>query len=628
MQRRPLKAITDPSDIQSQPATKRQRRDVIEDGLLGSLKNDLKSLATHIRTGQIQRVGMENPELALQETLFLPRELNIASHQLTGGESLIDASVGSSGFLAPKRIFAAINTFQRGEVVEYEYKDVGSLETNLGLYLGEEGVLPENMRVEFTSAGQVANSNTMYVTLGCGSQHILSTLFNVIIKHPNDIIVIPTPSYGLLFKSIKSAEGDYKFLPLKAEDNFKPNAQSLIALITRTNDDLRLMHQEAVKFKINKIKKYIPKHKESRAIYLLIHKLEDNLKSQTSLSSKIIRKLNLAIGVYVMTFVQTKGLKNPLHSKIYKVQLTAKLQVPFRNCVRGYLHINPHNPTGAVMTQPEVDLLAQTLAPIPKLTIVEDLAHKDISLSAAKIGFFTRTPVRDRTVSVFSFSKSLALTGMRSGFGIGPHRLIDKVHKHMYESQVFPPLSVPRTVNAVITTPQAKRISYFNKCNTAYQFRLALLKAFVYGIHTITDPALQARVKEKMRKMDLQMKHVLDTGISNLSLLGEPEGCFFAVLDLSEYSGHFIGETQLTSSVDFANFFFYLADVQMVPNEVNGYFDKPTLRFSLTISDDEICRALLRIKHAIVYLTEEPNPKFKYTMDAEAGTIVKRQSMR
>lgn len=584
------------------------------------LKKHLKQLALHIKYKQEMREGMACVELECQDMLFLPRQLGIDSFELTGGGVTIDASVGSSGYVAPKKIFTAINTFNRDEVVEYGFrKEFEELEKNLADYLVEEKIIDAGTTVEFTEPGQIVKANTVFATLGCGSQHIAQIAFKVIIKHPKDIIFCDAPTYGLFLKLINSAEGEYECVPLKAEDNYKPNPQTLANAIIAKNNSLKEDHVAIVKEKIAKIKKYIlEKDPNSKNVYKLIGQLEKKLKSTNSLGNKVICQLNMAVAVYVTTYLNKKEITGATLQKAFKIQLIDKLRIPFGNRARGYLNINPHNPTGVVMTQPDVDEFATALADVPKLIVIDDLAHRGISLSTSQIGFFSRTVLKDRTVSLFSFSKSFALAGMRAGFAIGPHDLIDQVAKEMYESQVVPPLSVLKTIKAVVTTPKEKRDSYLAKCNNTYRFRLALVKALIDGIDSIQDEAYKERILQVYTECGLGDEPYIWRGIDYLSLLTNPEGCFFVLLDFSEYKNSYFGETQLKDGIDFAVFLYYLADVETIPNEANGYFDKPTLRFSLTISEGEhICPALVQIKRALAYLTVAPNPKFNY----DAGRV-------
>lgn len=585
-------------------------------------KTDLQILARHIKDSQSLRAEMLHPEIEAQEKLFFPRILGIDSAVLTGSSGItIDASVGSSGFFPPNKIFEAIKTFKREDVVEYGFKkEIAAAEMNLAKYLAEEGAIEPGTLIEFTETGQIPNPQTQYAVLGCGSQHIITELVSAIIK-TGDVIVVPTPTYGLLLKIIKAAGGEYVCFPLKEENGYKPNPDELLELITTINHDLKERHKEEVKLIIAKIEKYIPRCSSSRKVYSLIIDLERNLNSSASLSTSIIRKLNQAVSVYVADHIQSKDykLKNPLQQKVFKLKLIEKLKVPFRNCVRGYLHIDPHNPTGSVMTQPEIDALSEALKTVPKLTIIDDKAHDHIFLDDVEIGHLSRTPARDKTVTIDSFSKSYALAGMRTGMAFGPHKLINKVASRMYDAQVFPPISVIATVNAVTSTPKEKRHSYFTKCSNIYRARLALVKACLYGISSIPSQAIRENILGKIAEQGFS-DELVSTGISNLSLLSDPQGCFFVTFDFSQYKGFYLGETQLKDGIDFANLLYYLADVQTVPHELNGYFDKPAVRFALTLADYEIYQAMEQIAHALAYLTPAPNPRFHYTSLPQLGT--------
>lgn len=81
---------------------------------------------------------------------------------------------------------------------------------------------------------------------------------------------------------------------------------------------------------------------------------------------------------------------------------------------RALLLVNPHNPTGRVLSRPELESLAQT-ALDHDLLVISDEVHADLLLSrdAHHIPFASLAPeVGHRTVTLYSASKSFNLGGM------------------------------------------------------------------------------------------------------------------------------------------------------------------------------------------------------------------------
>jgi len=570
--------------------------------LSGTQQADLKKLAKHLKNEQAKRSAMLNLEIEAQHGLFLPPNIGINSAALTNGDGIaIDASVGSSGFFPPEDIEKAIDFISENVTMEYnlgrELCDV--IEKKLTLALRDESVIGNDERISFTEPAVGALTKVKYVVLGCGSQHIITTLFDVLIKTPGDVIVVPVPTYGLLLDPIRDAKGSYQFMPLKSENDFALDPIAAASFIANINNKFREAHQAKLEFKVRKIEKYISKpNLKAKPVYQALLELKGRLSRKTSLGRKAIKKLNQELANYIHAHVQVPG---GMKERIYKEDLLEKLSIPFCNTVRGYLHINPHNPTGKIWSQDEINGLSRALYSISKLTIIEDLAHKDIQLTDKAMGFFSRTKMANQTVSVMSYSKNMALAGKRLGFAVGDHRLINKIDGRIYKKMVFPPQSIAKKINAVISTPKAVLQKYFNECNSIYRYRLSLVKAFLNGIDSISDPVLKSKILSDI-KMYASGDHVLQTGITNLTLLVEPEGCFFVMLDCSQYKEFLLDGVPLLDGIDFAKFFYYAADVETIPAELMGYSEKPSLRFSLSLNEEEICYALMRISKALSYL--------------------------
>ncbi len=88
---------------------------------------------------------------------------------------------------------------------------------------------------------------------------------------------------------------------------------------------------------------------------------------------------------------------------------------------------SPHNPTGAVLTQEELEAVA-ALCREKDLWLVSDEVYGSLTYDQPH-----RTPavlpgMAERCVVVSSVSKSHAMTGWRIGWAIGPHQLMEHLH--------------------------------------------------------------------------------------------------------------------------------------------------------------------------------------------------------
>jgi aspartate aminotransferase len=94
---------------------------------------------------------------------------------------------------------------------------------------------------------------------------------------------------------------------------------------------------------------------------------------------------------------------------------------------------SPSNPTGAVLARTELEALAE-FAARHDLIVVSDEAYEELVYTGSHHSFAACEGARDRTVSVFSMSKTYAMTGWRVGYVVAPAALaaeIAKVQEHL-----------------------------------------------------------------------------------------------------------------------------------------------------------------------------------------------------
>ncbi|KKJ76849.1 aspartate aminotransferase [Kiloniella litopenaei] len=88
----------------------------------------------------------------------------------------------------------------------------------------------------------------------------------------------------------------------------------------------------------------------------------------------------------------------------------------------------PNNPTGVVMTQTELEKIAQ-LAQAHNLWVIADEVYSDLIFAGEHVSIGSLPGMAERTVTISSLSKSHAMTGWRLGWAIGPRHLIQAMEK-------------------------------------------------------------------------------------------------------------------------------------------------------------------------------------------------------
>jgi len=90
---------------------------------------------------------------------------------------------------------------------------------------------------------------------------------------------------------------------------------------------------------------------------------------------------------------------------------------------------SPANPTGAVMLKSDVEQMAD-IAQRHNLIVLSDEAYEKLIYGGLEHVSIASLPgMKGRTVSVYTLSKTYAMTGWRVGFVVGGERLIDQMHK-------------------------------------------------------------------------------------------------------------------------------------------------------------------------------------------------------
>lgn len=92
----------------------------------------------------------------------------------------------------------------------------------------------------------------------------------------------------------------------------------------------------------------------------------------------------------------------------------------------------PNNPTGAILTEPELRAVA-SFAKEHDINIISDEIYAELTYGQNHTSIATLPGMRSRTVVVNGFSKAFAMTGLRLGYAMGPPTIIDAMNRiHQY----------------------------------------------------------------------------------------------------------------------------------------------------------------------------------------------------
>lgn len=109
----------------------------------------------------------------------------------------------------------------------------------------------------------------------------------------------------------------------------------------------------------------------------------------------------------------------------------------------------PNNPTGAIMTRPDLEKIAEVLRPT-NVFVCSDEIYSELTYSGKHTSIAELEGMRERTVVINGFSKSFAMTGWRLGFAAGPREIITQMLKlHQYQIMCAPTVSQFAAVTAL-----------------------------------------------------------------------------------------------------------------------------------------------------------------------------------
>jgi aspartate aminotransferase len=208
---------------------------------------------------------------------------------------------------------------------------------------------------------------------------------------------------------------------------------------------------------------------------------------------------------------------------------------------RAIYYNTPQNPTGVVFTREEARAVAR-FAQERDLIVIADEAYEDLVYDGEHCSIASIEGMFERTITVFTLSKSYAMTGWRLGYTVASEPWMTGLRKTTLYSS-----------NGVSTPTQWA------------------------GLAALTA---ESSIHESNRLAYLQRRDLLLAGLNELGLVCEkPAGAFYAFPDVSRIS---------RNSREAAEILLDRAQVATVPGIVFGEHGEGHLRFSFSTSIETI----------------------------------------
>jgi aspartate aminotransferase len=229
------------------------------------------------------------------------------------------------------------------------------------------------------------------------------------------------------------------------------------------------------------------------------------------------------------------------------------------------LYLNsPNNPTGGVLTRADLEQLAE-LAKKHDLYVVSDEAYEDAVFKGEHVSIASLPGMYDRTIPVYTMSKSYAITGVRVGYF---------------------------AVKDPVIRDRAAKVVLYSTTNVSSIAQYGALAAMEGSQQCIADFKT-----ELMFRRDMFYKGIQDAAPGMFSGT-PPDGAFYAFLKINPQAAKAAGVSGDSLSWAMAEFLIKNARIGCVPGVDFGPNSEGYLRFCTCRSREELTGALASMKEA------------------------------
>jgi aspartate aminotransferase len=239
----------------------------------------------------------------------------------------------------------------------------------------------------------------------------------------------------------------------------------------------------------------------------------------------------------------------------------AQLEKAITKKTKAIIYSSPCNPTGSVFSKKELQEIANVVLKHEGLLVIADEIYEHINFTGEQTSIASFPGMFDRTITVNGFAKGFAMTGWRVGYIAAPKWIADGCNK----------------VQGQITSAN---------CSIAQRAALAA---------TIGDIAPTQKMVDEYKKRR-EVVYGLLKDIPGVKA-NYPEGAFYFFPDVSSFFGKSDGSVTVKNADDLCIYLLEKAHVSLVSG--NAFGDEKCVRLSYAASEDDLRKALARMKEAL-----------------------------
>lgn len=211
---------------------------------------------------------------------------------------------------------------------------------------------------------------------------------------------------------------------------------------------------------------------------------------------------------------------------------------------------SPSNPTGAVTPPSELKKIAESLEEKKEIYVLSDEVYEKFIYEGLNLSLASIAGIKQRVVTINSFSKTFGMTGWRIGYAAGSSDLIDQMAKVQTYTCACVPTFIQKAAVKALESPQ----DFFDNIRKEFQKRRDFLCTRL-------------------------------SGVSGLSFT-KPKGAFYLFPQLLDLK---------MSSAEFAKGLLTNAKVAVIPGSVFGAGGENHIRISYAASQEKIEQGATRI---------------------------------
>lgn len=188
------------------------------------------------------------------------------------------------------------------------------------------------------------------------------------------------------------------------------------------------------------------------------------------------------------------------------------------------IYVNtPANPTGDVLTREQLTHIAD-FAKAHDLTVIADEAYEDLLYDGDHTSIASLPDMRQRTITVYTFSKSFSMTGWRIGYVVAPEPFMGFIRKLVLNS-----------VNGVSTPTQYAALAaithdphFFDRTREEYRRRRNLLVPALNraGFRCLTPPGAFYTFPDVRERLGAESWKAMETLLERTSIASVPGAVF------------------------------------------------------------------------------------------------------